>query len=71
MLDYRTIRDLIPEIAAIRRRQVLQPMGGKGDKIFPPTYPAERRNQPPCHVYEKRRIDGREVWCVLVDSVAS
>ena len=71
MSDFRTIQNLIPEIAAIRRRQVLQPMGGKGDKIFPPTYPAERPNQPPRHVYEKRRIDGREVWCVLVDSVAS
>lgn len=71
MPDYRTIRELISGSAAIRRRQVLQPVGGKGDKIFPPTYPAERLNEPPRHVYEKRRIDGREPWCVLVDSVAS
>ncbi len=71
MPDYEVLRDLVARTAAIRRRQVLQPVGGKGDKIFPPTYPAERRNEPPRHVYEKRRIDGREPWCVLVDSVAS
>lgn len=57
--------------AALRRRQTLQPVGGKGDKIFPPTYPGERRDDPPRHVYERRRLDGREVWCVLVDSVQS
>lgn len=57
--------------AALRRRQILQPVGGKGDKIFPPTYPGEGRNSPPRHVFEKRRIGEREVWCVLVDSVQS
>lgn len=57
--------------AAIRRRQRLQPVGGPGDKIFPPTYPGEGRNAPPSHVYERRRLDGREVWCVLLDSVQS
>lgn len=63
---------LVTENAAIRRRQPLQPVGGKGDKIFPPTYPGEgRNNPPPRHVFERRRIDGREVWCVLVDSVQS
>src|SRR5215472_12922520 len=57
--------------AAIRRRQRLQPVGGKGDKIFPPTYPEERRGTGPRHVYERRRIDGAEIWCVLIDSVQS
>jgi CRISPR-associated protein Csb1 len=57
--------------AALRRRQPLQPAGGRGDKIFPPTYPGEGKNASPRHVFEKRRIDGREVWCVLVDSVQS
>lgn len=58
--------------AAIRRLQVLQPVGGQGDKIFPPTYPGEgRNNPPPVHVFEKRRLDGAEIWCVLVDSVQS
>jgi len=57
--------------AALRRRQVLQPAGGKGDKIFPPTYPGEGRNAPPRHVYERRRLETKDVWCVLVDSVQS
>jgi CRISPR-associated protein Csb1 len=56
----------------LRRRQTLQPVGGKGDKIFPPTYPGEGKSSPPPrHVYERRRLDGREIWCVLVDSVQS
>jgi len=70
-LDLARIRDSIVVDAALRRRQRLQPVGGKGDKIFPPTYPGEGRNAPPRHVYERRRIDGKEVWCVLVDSVQS
>jgi CRISPR-associated protein Csb1 len=58
--------------AALRRRQHLQPAGGKGDKIFPPTYPGEgSKNPPPRHVFERRQLDGREAWCVLVDSVQS
>jgi CRISPR-associated protein Csb1 len=55
--------------AAIRRRRRLQPAGGKGDKIFPPTYPADERGDPPRHVYETRRIEGADVVCVLIDSV--
>ena len=70
-MEVATLQTIVAEHAAIRRRQVLQPVGGKGDKIFPPTYPADRNNDPPRHVYEKRKLDGREVWCVLVDSVAS
>ena len=57
--------------AAIRRVQVLQPVGGVGDKIFPPTYPGDRNNDPPRHVFEKRHVDGDEVWAVLIDSVQS
>jgi CRISPR-associated protein Csb1 len=61
----------VTEDAALRRRQVLQPVGGKGDKIFPPTYPGEGRNAAPRHVYERRRVEGEDVWCVLIDSVQS
>lgn len=57
--------------AAFRRRRRLQPVEGKGGKIFPPTYPGERSNDPARHVFERRRVDGRDVWCVLVDSVQS
>src|SRR5438874_13015624 len=57
--------------AALRRVQKLQPVGGPGDKIFPPTYPGERRNDPPRHVFETRRVAGKNVLCVLIDSVQS
>ncbi|BBF93945.1 type I-G CRISPR-associated RAMP protein Csb1/Cas7g [Blastochloris tepida] len=70
-MDAATLGRLISDHAALRRRQSLQPVGGRGDKIFPPTYPGEGRNAPPRHVFERRRIDGAEVWCVLVDSVQS
>jgi CRISPR-associated protein Csb1 len=70
-MDYKTLSRAVTQDAALRRKQVLQPVGGKGDKIFPPTYPEERRGQGPRHVFERRRIDGREAWCVLVDSVQS
>ena len=70
-MDIATLSRMVDEDAALRRRQMLQPAGGPGDKIFPPTYPAETRNDTPRHVYEKRRVDGLDVWCVLVDSVQS
>jgi CRISPR-associated protein Csb1 len=70
-MDYATLARAVDEDAALRRKQLLQPVGGKNDKIFPPTYPEERRGQGPRHVFERRRLNGREAWCVLVDSVQS
>ena len=61
----------VREDAAIRRVRRLQPAGGAGDKIFPPTYPGERNNAPPRHVFEYRRVGGSNVLCVLIDSVQS
>ncbi len=57
--------------AAIRRTRRLQPAGGPGDKILPPTYPPDQSGKPPRHVYEQRRVDGELKDCVLLDSVAS
>ena len=57
--------------AAIRRIRRLQPAGGVGDTLFPPTYPGEARDDPPRHVFERRHVDGGTVWTVLVDSVQS
>jgi CRISPR-associated protein Csb1 len=62
---------LVRGSSAFRRRRRLQPAGGVGDKLFPPTYPGEGRDSPPRHVFERRRLDGREAWCVLIDSVQS
>lgn len=62
------LRVAVEQEAALRRRQRLQPAGGPGDKLFPPTYPGDNG---PTHVFERRRIDGEERVCVLIDSVQS
>jgi len=53
--------------AAFRCRRRLQPAGGTGDKVFPPTFAGA------VYAVEQRRIPGREmpVTCVLLDSVQS
>ena len=78
-MDYTMLTNAVAHDAALRRKQILQPVGGKGDKIFPPTYPpsdiAKRiygeRKAPPQHIFEQRQTDGAAIWCVLVDSVQS
>jgi CRISPR-associated protein Csb1 len=56
--------------AAIRTVTRLEPAGGVGDKVFPPTYVKER-NAETKYALERRHVDGREVLTVLLDSVAS
>jgi len=70
-MDFETLKQAVVEDAAFRRRQRLQPVGGQGDKIFPPTYPGEGRNTQARHVLERRRVEGADVWCALIDSVQS
>lgn len=70
-IEFSDLKDAVSQDAAFRRIRKLQPIGGQGDKIFPPTYPGERNNDPPRHVFEQRRIGGEDIWCVLVDSVQS
>ena len=68
------LANAIARDAAVRRIQRLQPAGGVGDKLFPPTYPPPQGsppNDPPRHVFERRLIDGESVWTVLIDSVQS
>ena len=65
------LRTAVGGDAAIRRVHKLQPVGGPGDKIFPPTYPGDRTNDPPRHVFEMRRFGEKNVLCVLIDSVQS
>lgn len=71
MIALSALKEAITKDAAVRRLRRLQPAGGEGDKIFPPTYPGARREDPPRHVFERRRMDGKEIWCVLLDSVQS
>lgn len=56
--------------AAIRTLTRLEPAGGPGDKVFPPTYVKER-NAATKYAMETRRLEGRDVSTVLLDSVAS
>lgn len=55
---------------ALRSRTRLQPAGGVGDKVFPPTYATGDRAETK-YAIETRRVDGQDVPCVLIDSVAS
>jgi len=70
-MDIGFLETAVRKDAAFRRLSRLQPIGGVGDKIFPPTYPGERNTDPARHVFEQRRVNGKDVWCVLVDSVQS
>lgn len=65
------LENAVVSSAAIRRVRRLQPAGGPGDKVFPPTFPGEGRNAAPRHVFEERRIGGQTLNCVLIDSVQS
>jgi CRISPR-associated protein Csb1 len=53
------------ELMAIRSVTRLQPSGGAGDKVFPPTYEGG------AYAFEKRVIAGQVVDTVLLDSVQS
>jgi CRISPR-associated protein Csb1 len=54
----------------VRSQIALEPLGGPGDKVFPPTYGVDSRAETN-YAFEKRRIGGEDVPCVLLDSVAS
>jgi CRISPR-associated protein Csb1 len=58
------------DAVAIRGTATLEPAGGPGDKVFPPTHSVKDR-APTRYASEKRRIGGQEIECVLLDSVQS
>src|SRR5581483_2391536 len=67
-LELKHLKDAIEgSAAAFRCRRRLQPAGGEGDKVFPPTFAGA------VYAIEQRRVPGREgsVTCVLLDSVQS
>jgi CRISPR-associated protein Csb1 len=61
------LRTAVQGAAAFRCRRRLQPAGGAGDKVFPPTFAGA------VYATEQRRVPGREasVKCVLLDSIQS
>lgn len=66
-LTYDVLKQAVETAAAFRCRRKLQPAGGPGDKVFPPTFAGA------VYAIEKRRLPGRAepVTCVLLDSVQS
>lgn len=66
-LTYDDLKSAVKSSAAFRCRTRLQPAGGEGDKVFPPTYAGA------VYAQEMRRIPDYEqpVRCVLMDSVQS
>jgi CRISPR-associated protein Csb1 len=65
-LDHAELLKLVAQNAvALRCVRRLQPAGGKGDKVFPPTYMGGK------YAMEERVIEGKRVPCVLLDSVQS
>lgn len=59
-----SLTNLVRDASALRIRQRMQPIGGAGDVVYPPTY-ADGSTR------HKRIIDGKLTDCVLLDSVAS
>lgn len=73
-LNVHELKDLVAgDAVAIRGTATLEPAGGPGDKIFPPTHAVDDKNKKPGakYAFETRRIDGHDMTCVLIDSVQS
>src|SRR6266699_3602198 len=67
-LSLQTLRSAITgSAAAFRCRRKLQPAGGPGDKVFPPTFAGA------VYAVEQRRVPNRPdaVTCVVLDTVQS
>lgn len=62
------VKQWVQEGVAIRGVATLEPAGGPGDKIFPPTHSVKEGSR---YAFEERRINGATVECVLLDSVQS
>jgi len=64
-LTLENLREAVRSAAAFRLQVRLSGLDGDGGKVFPPTYAGG------VYAVEDRRIDGRVVRCVLLDSVQS
>lgn len=68
-MNFNSFLQYVKHASAIRRNLKLQPAGGNGSYVAPPTYIGD--NDKTIHVFEKRRIGGSDINCVLLDSVQS
>ena len=73
LLTFERLLDAVAgDSVAIRSRITLQPAGGEGDKVFPPSYSVNGRAEHKYAVEERRAGDGDKTsTTVLLDSVAS
>jgi len=70
-LTYDLLRNAVAgDSVALRSRLALQPAGGPGDKVMPPTY-GVTNDAPNKYATEQRVVDGDVEDTVLLDSVAS
>ena len=68
-LTFEKLRSAVAgESVALRSRTTLQPAGGPGDKVFPPTYADTSDHK---YAIEDRQIGDKVSTVVLLDSVAS
>lgn len=73
-VTFEQLKKMVEEDAvAIRGRAVLEPAGGPGDKVFPPSHSVDKNEKRPGakYAFETRRREGSDVSCVLLDSVQS
>ena len=68
-MTFEVLKEFVMDSAALRRLQRLQPSEGYGTKTFPPAIREPGRS--PRHICERRRRDGGEKWCAVLDSVQS
>ena len=62
MLTFERLRDAVGgDVVALRSRMTLQPAGGEGDKVFPPSYAVEGRAHHKYAVEERQVGDGDSV----------
>ena len=71
MLTYSEFSSALEGSAAIRRIATLQPIGGRGDKIFRRLTRAKNKMTPRGMSLSEGRLEGIERICVLIDSVQS
>ena len=69
MMDIQDLEEAVMSSSAIRRILRLLPVGGDGSYVAPPTYLGDQDKA--VHAFEVRRIGGKDVQCVLLDSVQS
>ena len=70
-LSYEMLRDAVAGGAVgATMKAALRPLGGAGDKVFPPTYAVDDKSKPQ-YAIETRRAGGQSIASVALDSVGS